>query len=193
MLDKIRRRVLYLTLVRSQFEHCSIIWRPLTKTKTNKLENLQKRAIKWILSEENISYSSITTYIQKCRHLNILPLAVRFDFLDLIFFYKVASGLVPVELPSYIVPYSGSTRLRSSHLDYLCFVSTIIPRCSSNALAHSFFYRTHTKWNNIPLEIRQVGSLNEFKAKLTKFMWDSVLSELNDDINEDGFWNDNVE
>ena len=78
-------------------------------------------------------------------------------------------------------------------MDYLCFVSTITPRTSTNALAHSFFYRTHTKWNNIPLEIRQLGSLTDFKAKLTKFMWDSVLSELlNDDIDEDGFWNDNV-
>ena len=50
--DQVRRRVLYLTLVRSQFEHCSVIWRPQTKTQTDKLENLQKRTIKLILFEE---------------------------------------------------------------------------------------------------------------------------------------------
>ncbi|MCP4488455.1 MAG: hypothetical protein GY820_14220, partial [Gammaproteobacteria bacterium] len=64
VIDKNRRRVLYLTLVRSQFEHCSVIWRPVTKTLIEKLEGLQKRAIKWILREEYISYT-FNTYIQK--------------------------------------------------------------------------------------------------------------------------------
>ena len=40
------RRALYLTLVRSQFENCSVIWRPCSKSLTDKLESLQKRAIK---------------------------------------------------------------------------------------------------------------------------------------------------
>ena len=155
---------------------------------------MQKRAIKWILGEENLSYTSFTTYIQKCRHLNILPLSVRFDFLDLIFFYKVVYGLVPTELPPYLIPYSGSTRLRSSHLDYLCFVSTITPRTSTNALAHGYFYRTYTKWNIIPLEIRQLQSLNEFKSKLMKYMWDSELAlELSDDCDQSNAWDDDVE
>jgi endonuclease/exonuclease/phosphatase family metal-dependent hydrolase len=183
--DQTRRRILYMALVRSQFEHCSVIWRPLTKTKTTKLENLQKRAIKWILFEENISYASITSYIQKCRHLNILPLAVRFDFLDILFFYKVVTGLVPVELPCYLVPYSGNTRLRHSHLDHLCLVSTVSPRTTTNALAQGFFYRTHTKWNNLPLEVRELATLSEFKAKLLKFLWDNVLSELDEMLDED--------
>ena len=43
------RRALYLSLVRSQFENCSIIWRPTTSSLTSKLESLQKRALKWIM------------------------------------------------------------------------------------------------------------------------------------------------
>ena len=51
--DKKRKRLLYLALVvvRSQFEHCSVIWQPHSITIMNKLESIQKRAIKWILSE----------------------------------------------------------------------------------------------------------------------------------------------
>ena len=49
--SSIQRRVLYLSLVRSQFEHCSVIWRPLDVEYLNKVEKLQKRAIKWILFE----------------------------------------------------------------------------------------------------------------------------------------------
>ena len=37
-----RRRVLYLALVRSQFEHCSPVWRPCS-TLMNKFEVFQKK------------------------------------------------------------------------------------------------------------------------------------------------------
>ena len=43
--DTKRRRVLYLTLARSQFNHCSTIWRPTiisNKTLVEKFENFQK-------------------------------------------------------------------------------------------------------------------------------------------------------
>ncbi len=180
VIDKNRRRVLYLTLVRSQFEHCSVIWRPVTKTLMEKLEGLQKRAIKWILREEYISYT-FNTYIQKCRQLNIMPIAKRFDFLDLLFFYKIVKGLVPIELPPYLIQYQGNSRLRNSHLDRFSFVSSIIPRTSTNAFAKSFFFRTHTKWNHIPINIREIDSLTEFKSKLTKHMWENIMSEISTD------------
>ena len=86
--DENRRRAIYLSLVRSQFEHCSVIWRPTTKTKLCKFEGLQKRALKWILSEEELSYSSPTTYIKKCRQANVLPIHARFDLLDFLFSTK---------------------------------------------------------------------------------------------------------
>ena len=59
-----RKRTLYLTLVKSQFEHCSAIWRPVTSTQISKFEAIQKNAIKWILNEEFLSYSDHDTYIK---------------------------------------------------------------------------------------------------------------------------------
>ena len=44
------KRTLYLALDWSQLEHCSVIWRPLTQTKLDKFESIQKNAIKWILN-----------------------------------------------------------------------------------------------------------------------------------------------
>ena len=75
--DQQRRRVLFLALVRSQFEHCSIIWRPQSETKISKLEALRKRAIKWILSEANISgyqASLVPPVQQKQQDLGPCPL-----------------------------------------------------------------------------------------------------------------------
>ena len=179
VIDENRRRVLYLTLVRSQFEHCSVIWRPVTKTLINNFEALQKRAIKWILREECVSYSP-ETYILKCKQLNIMPIADRFDFLDLVFFFKIIKGLVPVELPPYLALYQGNTRLRSCHLDKLCFVSSLSPRSATNTFAKSFFFRTHTKWNHIPLAIREAECVAEFKSQLTTHIWKNIISDIND-------------
>ena len=67
--DVKRRRALYLALVRSQFEHCSTIWRPTCKTGIEKFESFQKSCIKWILSEEHISYQSYDTYLTKCKEV----------------------------------------------------------------------------------------------------------------------------
>ena len=50
--DTKRRRVLYLTLVRSQFEHCSQIWPPNNVTLNEKFESIQKKCLKWVLIEE---------------------------------------------------------------------------------------------------------------------------------------------
>ena len=177
--DLNRRRVLYLTLVRSQFEHCSVLWRPVTKTQISKLEGLQKRAIKWLLQEEFLSYNSPTTYIQKCRQLKIMPIEDRFDFLDLVFF-KVVKQHIPVNLPSYLQRFQGQSRLRNCHLDHLCFFSSITPRNSSNAFARNFFFRTQTKWNHIPLDIRLLESITEFKCKLSTFLWNKIVQEDSD-------------
>ena len=49
-----QKRALYLALVRSQFQHCSVIWRPHTTNIKNKLDSLQKRGIK------SVSYTHLT-------------------------------------------------------------------------------------------------------------------------------------
>ena len=40
--DRGKKRMLYLTLVRSNFEHCSTIWRPVNVVNIQKCEALQK-------------------------------------------------------------------------------------------------------------------------------------------------------
>ncbi len=127
------RRALYLTLVRSQFENCSIVWRPTTKSLCNKLESLQKRAIKWIFSEENRSYSP-EQYIMKCKEVNILPLSSKFDLNDLAFFHKVINNFIPVSLPEYLSFYQGSSTLRQCHFDDRLIISLIPPKSSPHII-----------------------------------------------------------
>ena len=182
-----RKRALYLSLVRSQFEHCSPVWRPSNKTSLEKFDNFQKKAIKWILSEEELSYHSYDCYVRKCRQVNILPLSCRFDLNDLILFHKVVNDYIPLDMPPYLKLFNGETRLRSTHLDNLCFTSNIIPKSSSSSLLNkSFFYRTHCLWNSLPLEIRSLGSIALFRTSLETYLWKNILSGYDDGDVPDG-------
>ena len=186
--DSKRKRALYLSLIRSQFEHCSPIWRPNNKTMMSKLENLQKQCIKWILSEEYFSYSTYDQYLQKCRQVHLLPLAKRFDYNDIILFFKIVNNMLPIQLPNYLKFYEGNSRLRSCHLDHLSVVSSISPKTNviadtnkNCALYKSFFYRVHLLWNQLPLDIRSIVVLSKFRAVIMKYLWKSTLPDTEDD------------
>ena len=74
-----QKRVLCLSLVLSQFNHCSQVWRPNSTFLINKIERVQLRAVKWILAEQNNNYSK-EQYFKKCKELDLLPLKTRIDF-----------------------------------------------------------------------------------------------------------------
>lgn len=177
------KRSLYLALVRSQFEHCPIIWKPSSNTAIQKLESIQKRSLKWILGDDAISYSSDILYHIHCKQMNILPIKYRFDLHDLTFFHSVVNGTSCVKLPTYIMPFSGS-RLRSSHLDRKCYVSDILPRnlestrnyagVNPTNFGNSYFYRTHLAWNKLPLEMRNIENPTEFRTAVTKYIWHEI-------------------
>ena len=76
------RTALYLSIVRSIFEHCPYIWKPSSDTTIKKLESLQKRAIKWVLlGDMHFTSPSYTAnpmlYLTHCKQLNILPIKLQ--------------------------------------------------------------------------------------------------------------------
>ena len=106
---KKRRRSLYLAMVRSQFEHCCIIWAPKLQNDIDKFEKVQQRAIKWILRQEYYSCSNISTYYSKCKETDLLPLSKHFELNDLLFFHKIINQQIDIWLPPYIHKYNGQS------------------------------------------------------------------------------------
>ncbi len=85
-----QRRAFYLAIVRSQFEHCIQVWRPSSENSITKIEKIQKRAVKWILSEQDHSYNDLE-YLMRLRDLDLLPMKVRFLCYPLISCYSMMS------------------------------------------------------------------------------------------------------
>ena len=136
--DKKRRRNLYLAMVRSKFELCSIVLVPKLQSEIEKFEKVQKRAVKWILRQEYYSCSDVVTYYSKCKETNILPLSKHFELNNLMFFHKILNQLINIQLPPYIQRYNRQSRLCNSRLDTRCFVYT--PEICG--VMHSPLYKT---------------------------------------------------
>ncbi len=103
---------------------------------------------------------------------------------DLVLLHQIIFELVPLSLPDYLSFYSGNSRLRFCRLDHRSLVSSIIPRTNAsqatttNALANSFFYRTHIIWNDLPLKIRETESPSFFKKQVKLHFRAKMAEEL---------------
>ena len=171
------RKVLYLSLVRSLYEHCSPVWRPTNVSQVNKFDKIQKRAVKWIFNESYCRYS-VHEYFMKQKQLKILPIDFKFLLNDLVMFHKNFYNLSVVKLPYFIVTYDrtnadGTMFQRQTRnfndSDRLKVKCTIHPRV--NAFKNSFFYRVHLQWNELPLDLRMLGDPDNFKGRLEQHLW----------------------
>ena len=54
----------------------------------------------------------------------------------------------------------------------------------NKVFSNSYFYKTHTQWNKLPLEIRIIEDHEKFKAQLEQHLWDSI-TELEDHESND--------
>ena len=169
-------------MVRSIFQHCPVVWRPSSNSVINKIESIQKRAIKWINYDYSQSYTSNDyLYYTHCKQIDILPIRYRFDYNDLKLFHLIIHKMSPIQLPSYLRFFEGTT-LRSSHYDNLSLISNVFPAgqvnpSSNRGFSNSYFYRTHLLWNRLPLSLREIISPSEFKSKLIKYIWEEFVTD----------------
>ena len=97
-MNRKQKRTFYLTIVRSMFEHCSVIWHPISLNQLSKFEVIQKRAIKWILGQ-NFDHYSDQEFSEKQKELEILPIKYKFMLNDLVLLYKIVHLFIPIKLP----------------------------------------------------------------------------------------------
>ena len=185
--NRAQRRSLYLAMVRSQLEHCSTVWSPSSATSIEKLESLQKRAIKWVFDEQYSSYSPELYYI-RCKELNLLPIKYKLMLKDLKLFHDILNSRVPIDLPQYYCFFRvGAYSLRSSHMDDLSIVSSIQPRVTRNYNANSevvsssliqftnsYFYRTMNAWNSMPYDARSQKFPKQFECAAINWLWQTA-------------------
>ena len=105
--------------------YCSEIWKPSYKKDIEKLEQVQRRATKFILN------NYIMDYKERLIELNMLPLMYILDLRDVMFFVK-NQLLISISVSTY-------------HL-----VNTRKINITRNTSRHFFFNRIARIWNKLP-------------------------------------------
>ena len=169
-----KRRTLYLTLVRSLFNHCSHIWRPVGPA-IAQFEALQKRCTKWIFKESYKPYND-KYYFSKLQELDILPVDYYFLKMDLQLFYKIIHQLVPIKLPDDII--ECDQRTRSRHNTHYLFQLHERTSYAKRILSNSFFVRTMSQWNRLPFDVRILLDFGKFNNALDDYFMKILTTDI---------------
>ena len=146
---------IYNSLVQSPFDYCSLVWGNCGKTLSNKLQKPQNHAARVITS------SNFDVDVDSLFHkLSWKDLKSQRQIQNALMVFKSLNGLVP-EYPTskFIKRNESNYSLRDS-------VNKLVPFPRTNDMKNSFSYSGATLWNSLPCNIRESGSLNQFKRLL---------------------------
>ena len=150
--DQKVKAVAYQATVRPVLEYCSSCWDPYTLRNISKVEMVQRRAARWVMSDWRQT-SSVTNMLAQ---LNWRTLAQRRADARLVMFFKILHGLVAVPAQSYIPqPTRFSQGPRPHALPQI--------QTSRDYCKYSFFPLTIVQWNALPPTIPANLTLVGFK------------------------------
>ena len=147
----------YFGLVRPQLEYAATVWDPHTQCNINRLEQIQRRAARYVTSRHR-NTSSVSDMLNT---LQWKSLEQRRKEARLCMFYKIDRGLVAIRKEGRLIP--PRRRGRNQHQ-----CSYQLPQSRIDAHKSSYFPRTIRDWNELPDDAVQAKSLGAFKALVSR-------------------------
>ena len=149
-----RRRVLMKSFIESQSAYCPLVWMCCDKTSDDRINHLRERALR-IVYNDNVSIfekslekdNSVTIHV---RNLRILATEL----------YKTKENLAAPIMHEIFEQGNIQYNLRSQTDFQLGSVETV--KCGLTALR----YLGQKIWNIVPFEIKNSGTLVQFKMKI---------------------------
>ena len=161
------KKLLYMTLVRSQLSFCSSVWRPHLIKDIKSLERIQRRATKFIINGSSINYRT------RLQTLELFPLMYYLEMNDMLFFLKCLKDPPDnFNILDFVSFSTNATRSGSTHkLNHTC--------SSSNTTRFFYFNRLPLLWNSLPpLDLDL--SYSSLKSKIRKHLWNHFLTHFDD-------------
>jgi len=150
-------KTLYTVYVRPLIEFAVPVWNPSLKGDIKHLESIQHRVTRMIPKLKKLPYN------ERLKKMGLTTLEARRIRGDLIQLFKIFNGLECINLcKKPMFKSEGITRGHEQR--YAREICTYEPQ--QNFLTN----RSANKWNELPVEAINAKTLNEFKAKIDKWM-----------------------
>ena len=133
------RRSLYLSLVKSQLCYATQVWSPAHVTLNAKVEQVQRRASRWILRMRRGKMS----YKECLIMLDLLPLSLDRELKDLVFFYKCLYCSTDLDVLNHVSFVSHSRTRQSDSFNLRT------PLCKTSTFQALYFNRIVQPWNYV--------------------------------------------
>ena len=166
------KKRLHISLVRSQLLYGSQIWKPALIKDIRSLEQIQRRATKFILNDNSLDYKS------RLMKLHLLSLMMTLELQDVLFFVRSLK----------------QSRLQRSSFNILQYISfstnptrsgshrkLIQPIVKTTRHKNFYFSRFPLLWNSLP-PIDLDPSYDTIKRKLKDIFWLSFIHNFNSEI-----------
>ena len=160
-LDEKQAKLLYNSFILSQFNYCSIIWMFCNKTNYKKIEKIQKRGLRIVYNEPQMSLEELLNRDQglsvHCKHIITLLTEI----------YKTFAEENPHFMKDIFIQKEVRYNLRISNL-------LALPKTNTKKFGlYSFGFRASQLWNQLPDHIKNEISTKLFKNKV-KENWQHI-------------------
>ena len=139
------------TFILSHFNFCPIVWHFCSAEDLKRIENVQKRALRFVLNDFNSSYSDLR---KQCNRSLLYVHRLRLMAIEV---FKMYHNIGPTYLYDLIEKKNNPYNLRMEK-------PVVLPTFNSVTYGfNSFKYQGSYMWNSLPNEMKQSADLKSFK------------------------------
>ena len=154
----------YIAYIKPQFDYCSIIWSNASNFNVNKINKLQRRACKLILSND---YTCLNESLEQ---LNIMSFDQSVFLNKAKIMYKIYNNLAPSYLHEMFQMREVNLDSTLSNLRSVANRHYVLPQARCNLFKGSLSFSGVLIWNSIPIDIRNSSSLHMFSKRCSEWI-----------------------
>ena len=162
-----QKRIVFKSFFEAQFKYCPLIWMFCSREANNKINKLHERALRIVYNDDVSSFEQLLEKDNSftIHHQNIQTMAIEM--------YKIKHGLSANSCDNIFVNIDENRYNLRTRCDFRV-PSVNTENCGKNSLR----YFGPVIWNKIPLRIRNIETLTEFKKEIRKWKFDNCPCRL---------------